>query len=366
MSTVPQSLASLSYPTPDWPGETDYAPWPSPYRAYTDECTETEPRLPRRIIMELAPVVTDWYLDDDQTFAKRYGVLAALFQQRATTNDLCAEYLDVLRSQLNKPPAKKSALLDAANQHDIANIHRAVWLRLFRAIACIMNINLHGDWGDPPAGGASQGYEGYAAGGRTFHTNPNAYGSYAVSTLDIAPPDLGIGEASEKAIADRVHGDPLPSDRVRAIARALGRGLVDPDNGDEYLRVVKSFYRDRLNHTRFRDDPGGTPGDPDRSYTGVIVDILKRTSANTPPPETLSDDDVANLHRGAWLFLAHRFCYLVGKKAFGPFEEVHKPTRSVSLPIPVGDDVDFRVLEVPNPFGEFTVNLKNIDPDDDP
>jgi hypothetical protein len=340
----------------------DDAPWPSPYRAYSDLCTAPEPRLPRRTVMELAKIVAKWFLEDNQEFARRYGTLAALFQSDpTTTNNLFDEYRSVLRARLTAPGKgdARSTLLDVVNEHDLANLHHAVWLRLYRALTCLTNINLHGDWGDPPAGGSSQGrYD--PSGGRGFHTTPNYYGSFAVGTLDILPTDLGIEEAANGATEDKIEGDPRTPEQIKPIARALGRGLTDPVNGDTYLGVVKSFYRDRKNHT-------SVPSDRARSYADVIKRILDKGESGVHLPEPLTDDDFANIHRGTWLFLAHRFYFLVGKKAFGPLYDVNEPSTWVNLVIGQGTpDERVRVFEVPNRWGAFGVNLRDIDPDDDP
>ncbi len=346
-------------PIISWPDDLDDAPWPSPYRAFSDECLASEPRLPRRIIMQLAPLVTSWILEDDQSFARQYGFVAALFQNQVTTRDLSQDYREILRARLRKPRVgdANSTLLDNTNEHDIANVHRAVWLIVYRALTCLIDIDLHGDWGDPPAGGTSQGREGYEyPPHKSFHTTPNGYGSFAISTLDIPPADLGIGEASSVATNAPAPGAPLPLGDVKKIARALGRGLTDPDNGDKYLYVVKSFYRDRLNHT-------SVPGDIARSYADVIKSILDQSKSGVAMPPALYDDDFANIHRGAWLFLAHRFYFLVGKPAFGELMDVSVPTSSVALPLQKDGNPDPRVFEVPNLHGMFTANLRDIDPD---
>jgi hypothetical protein len=343
-----------------WPDPLDDAPWPSPYRAFSDPCTEVEPRLPRRTVMDFAKVITTWFLADDQSLAQDYGTFAELFQSEATTSNLYGEYRDVLRARLREPKKgdAKSILLDVVNEHDMANLHRATWLRLYRALSCMININLHGDWGDPPAGGTSQGREGYdASGERSFHTTPNGYGSFAISTLDFPPPDLGIGEAAAGATEDPIEGDQVPPERIKPIARALGRALTDPTNGDGYLRVVKSFYRDRMNHT-------SAPGDRTLSYADVIGKILKNAKSVVELPQPLSDDAFADIHRGTWLFLAHRFYFLVGKKAFGEFVDVHERTRWVKLVVQK-DLPEEHIFEVPNRRGAFIVNLRDIDPDED-
>jgi hypothetical protein len=348
---------AAAVPTTDmrilWPDPLDDAPWPSPYRAFSDTCTESEPRLPRRTIMALAPLVTQWFLEDDQSFARQYGVLASLFQNHETASDLCEAYRDVLRARLkaSRRGDAKSTLLDAVNQHDVANIHRAVWLMIYRAMTCLLDMNPHGDWGDPPAGGTSQGQEGYEE-TRSFHTNPNAYGSFAISTLDFTPPDLGLGEKSPAATDQPIPGSSLSNDQVKATARALGRGLVGPSNGDNYLYVVKSYYRDRKNHT-------SVPGDVARSYSDVIAAILQQGSEGATTVQTLTDQNFANVHRGAWLFLAHRFYFVVGKKAFGDLDDVN-------LTMYKDGRVDVRAFEVPNRYPDFTAKLADIDPDDDP
>lgn len=340
-----------------WPDPLDDAQWPSPYRAFTDNCQESLPRLPRRTVMSVAPLVAGWFLSDSQRFGREYYALASLFQNGDKQINEFEPYRELLRRQLRAPRAgnDRSKLFDAVNEHDLANIHRAVWLLLYRGLTCLIDINPHGDWGDPPAGGTSQGFEGYVR-NRSFHTNPNAYGSFAISTLDIPPPDLGIGEASPAASDQPIDGDPLPSARVREIARALARGIVTPKDaegfyGDDYLGVVKSFYRDRKNHT-------SVPADPQRSYLHVINDILQNTST-VAPAQRLTDADFANVHRGAWLFLAHRFYFLVGKKAFGDLDDPN-------LVLQKETGLDRRVFEVPNAHGAFTVDLGGIDPDDDP
>ncbi|HYW54012.1 MAG TPA: hypothetical protein VE826_08580 [Dongiaceae bacterium] len=349
----PAAVVPKTDPPVSWPDPLGDAPWPSPYRAFSDTCTEPEPRLPRRTIMALAPLVTQWFLEDDQSFARHYGVLASLFQNHDTKIDLCEAYRDVLRTRLKAPRRgnAKSTLLDAVNQHDLANIHRAVWLMIYRAMTCLLDINPHGDWGDPPAGGTSQGQERYQE-TKSFHTNPNGYGSFAISTLDFAPPDLGLGEKSPAATDQPIPGSSLSNDQIKATARALGRGLVDPWNGDNYLYVVKSYYRDRNNHT-------SVPGDAARSYSDVIAAILQQGSAGAPPAQTLTDQDFANVHRGAWLFLAHRFYFVVGKKAFGDLDDAN-------LTMDKDGRTDVRAFEVPNPYKNFTVKLAHIDPDDDP
>jgi hypothetical protein len=369
--------ASNPSPEPDpksderiiWPDPLDDAPWPSPYRAFTDTCQETEPRLPRRTILELARLVTKWFLEDDQSFAREFYALASLFQA-GSRDDLINQYRTVLRGRLMRPPKgdDTSTLLDVVNQHDVANIHRAVWLQLYRALTCLIDINIHGDWGDPPAGGTSQGkYDGQ---GRSFHTNPNYYGSFAISTLDVPPPDLGVGEVARYAEDQEIPGDTLPPARIKEVARALGRGMVEPRNkddysygfyGDDYLYVVKSFYRDRMNHTSVRQDPDPSKPNAD-GYTEVIRAILQQTKSDVTLTENLTDNDFANIHRGTWLFLAHRFYYLVGKEAFGKLSDVDAPTSSVKLPVQKGQTV-YYVFEVPNLHGEFKMNLSDIDPE---
>jgi hypothetical protein len=368
-------LAPAPPPKPDeritWPDPLDDAPWPSPYRAFSDTCTEPEPRLPRRTIIELARLVTRWFLENNQSFAREFGVLASLFQS-GSRDDLVKQYQTVLSTRLQDPKRggdDKSQLLGVVNQHDIANVHRAVWLLLYRALLCLIDINIHGDWGDPPAGGTSQG--NYDDDGRSFHTNPNYYGSFAISTLDVPPPDLGIGEAARYATDEPIEGDRLPKERIRQIARALGRGMVEPKDkdhytrgfyGDDYLYVVKSFYRDRLNHTSVQQDPDPSKPNAD-GYTEVIRAILNATGSDVTLPERLTDDDFADIHRGTWLFLAHRFYYLVGKDAFGPLADVDTPTRSVRMPVYKLGQTIYYVFEVPNLYGTFGVNLADIDPE---
>src|ERR1700760_4904071 len=82
-----------------WPDPLDDAPWPSPYRAFSDECTEPEPRLPRRTVVRVARLVTRWFLEDDQTFARQFYALASLFQAGSRA-DLVNDYRAVLRGRL--------------------------------------------------------------------------------------------------------------------------------------------------------------------------------------------------------------------------------------------------------------------------
>jgi hypothetical protein len=320
--------------------------------------------------MRVARLVTRWFLEEDQTFARQFYALASLFQAGSRA-DLVNGYRAVLRGRLKMSPRGNAdaSVLDVINQHDVANIHRAVWLQLYRALTCLIDINIHGDWGDPPAGETSQGIEGYDD--RSFHTNPNAYGSFAISSLDIPPPDLGIGEAARYATGEAINGDPLPNARIRAIARALGRSIVEPKDeddysagfyGDDYLYVVKSYYRDRLNHTSVRQDPDPSKRKAD-GYTEAIRRILQSTKSAVTLTENLTDDDFANIHRGGWLFVAHRFSYLVGKEPFGPLADVPPGTRSVRLPVQKDGQTVYYVFEVPNPRGAFKINLSDIDPE---
>jgi hypothetical protein len=338
------------------------APWPSPYRADTDPCPAPEPRLSRATILSLAPAITACFLADDLSFARRYRDLVRLFLDGETTTDLTIEFLPLLRSQLPSN-SEEHRLMQVANEHDFANIHRAVWLTLYRSIVCVLNFNIHEDWGDPPGDSTSQGRYDYVpatlrvASSTTprnmvhFHTTPNGYGSYAISTSDIPAPDLGIGESRLQEI-EPIEGDALPPEQIRPIARDFGRKLVDPAAGDAYLGIVKSYYRD-----------------PCFSYTDLYAARIQAPSpARSDSPKTgadaqpvLGDNDVANVHRGVWLFLAHRFSYLVGRNPFRGYADVGGATRHVDLPTEGGP----RRFQVPNRYGEFNVNLEHIDPSDD-
>jgi hypothetical protein len=341
-----------------------FAPWPTPYRADTDACLASEPRLQRQLIMQIAPTVASWFLDDDQTFGQGYRELARLYRS-AQNRNLIDQYLALLTDRAGKQLASDWRLY-VANEHDFANLHRAVWLLMLQALSRVLDFNLHGDWGDPPAGGTSQGRYDDAS-GRTyfdktyrvypenFHTTPNAYGSYAISTLDLPAPDLGVGEESGSPTPNPGSGTPLSTDQIKLISRALGRGIVNRQSdknradGDDYLRIVKDYYRDGINHTQ--------------RYVAVIQQILSDSQSSVTLPAALSDDDVANVHRGAWLFLAHRFSYVVGKNPFGSYGDVDQATCCVDLPgEPPG--VGPRRFEFPNQDGEFYVNLAQIDPED--
>jgi hypothetical protein len=354
-------------------GQND-APWPTPYRSDTDSCADSEPRLSRGRVLALAPIVAGWFLDDDQTFGQSYRNVVRVYRDAAEYEpNLAAQYLSVLSAGASNASLNHPFVV--ANEHDVANLHRAVWLLMLEALARLLNYNVHGDWGDPPAGGTSQGryddppslleearFEAYNV-DFNFHTIPNGYGSYAISTQDLPTPDLGIGEApfpKKSGGLHRMDELPLTPDEIRDIARRLGRALLDRATLDDvgqhpYHRVVKRFYYDRGPHTH--------------EYAIVIGDLLYPSDPAQPENKKhaallagrITDDDFADIHRGAWLFLAHRFSYLVGKNPFGSFGYVRYPTNSVDLPA----EGCRRVFEVPNRDGQFKVNLDDIDPGDD-
>lgn len=333
-----------------WPSNAGNAPWPTPYRAATDLSTNSEPRLQRGAILALAPMVTGWFLADDQSFGRSYCDIVRLFRDGDTT-DHSGEFLDLLRKQFSATNWLSDNPLTVANEHDFANLHRSVWLRVYQAIVRVLNFNIHGDWGDPPGGMSSQGRYDEPPPDTllSFHTTPNGVGSFAVSTQDVPAPDLGIGEPSgnrDKATPDI----PLDVPSVRTIAHKLGQALVDPANGGRYHGIVKNYYRDRGHHTP--------------EYAKLIGQIVGDGDTKLDSLAKIGDNDFANIHRGVWLFLAHRFSFVVGENPFGTYGEVDptKTTRFVLLPTILKKTVTF---EVPNDSGGFNVNLSDIDPDAD-
>lgn len=358
-----------------WIGYND-APWPTPYRADGDGCTASEPRLRRATVLTLAPKIVDWFLADEKLFGRSYGDIVRVYKDAgyAYEPDLSPQYLALLRRQ--EPDTMRNDF-SIANEHDVANLHRAVWLLILHALARLLNYNLHGDWGDPPGGATSQGRyddpppkhdltEG-------FHTIPNAYGSYAISTQDIPAPDLGIGEAPypPQVTPPIVVQNPLTWDQIKDYARRLARNLAYRRNLDDYgqhpyHRIVKRFYLDRADHTaeyavaignvvypQNRDDPND-PNNP--TNLTLAADLAAR----------IGPEDVANIHRGAWLFLAHRFSFVVGKNPFGDYGYVDPQVGAPRVDLPGAEGSD-RVFEVPNGVNvNFKLNLDDIDPDDDP
>lgn len=351
----------------------NWAPWPRPYPAETDSCIARKPRLSRHTILELAPTLVRWFLDDDQRFGLWYRQLVDIFRDRnLAPQDLHRNYLCLIDERFGRDDPRRS-YAKVANEHDLANLHRATWLLMYHGICRLLNYNLHGDWGDPPGGATSQGLyddkgrsrhakvpalQGYFV---TFHTNPNYYGSYAIGSADIPPPDLGVGDApspspsgSDGVAAGSAVEDDSRSQYidVRKIGKALGRCIVDQRALDvfgqhPYHRVVKRYYFDHLDHTE--------------EYAKAIGDLLY---PNDPESSALTAcrigaDEVAEIHRCAWLFLTHRFSFLVGRNPFGDDANVSGPQHAV----PLNTELGLRTFEVPNARGVFTLNLDDVDPE---
>jgi len=339
-----------------------YAAWPTPYRADSDACTAPEPRWRRGKILKVAPYVVNWLLNDDQKFAISYSDLVRVYHDASDeydAADLSPRYIRLLSKQEVLIPND----FEVANEHDMANLHRAVWLLMIHALARLQNYNVHGDWGDPPGGGTSQGrYDDPPPPSDllTFHTTPNSYGSYAIGTSDIPAPDLGIGEApyppkAHQGAVPAPSAGSLSREAIVKIARLLGRRLADRATLDAvgqspYHRIVKRYYLDRANHTS--------------EYAAVIGDLVIPGDAKAAAElaAAIGDDEFAEIHRGAWLFLAHRFSYHVGKNPFGDYGDVPQGERRRSVDLPKAVDCP-RVFEIPNADGEFTLNLVDVDPE---
>jgi hypothetical protein len=352
----------------------NWAPWPSPYRAETDSCTAPEPRLSRHTIVELAPTMVQWFLDDDQRFGLWYQQLVLEFKRSSVDPqppNLYKPYLCLIKHRFDRNDPRRS-YIDVANEHDLANLHRAVWLLMFHGISRLLNYNLHGDWADPPGDATTQGrYDGkgssYQARGVvpgymvSFHTNPNYYGSYAIGSADIPAPDLGVESAPQPAEPrEPAHtaGDEAATPRVtshyidvRKIGRALGRLMVDrgtleTSGQHPYHRVVKRYYFDHGDHTD--------------QYAEAICGLLhphddERAAAMA---DDIGEDEVAEIHRCAWLFLTHRFSFVVGANPFGlEYGKVPGAQHCVPLDTELGP----RVFEVPNAGGVFALNLDDVD-----
>jgi hypothetical protein len=353
-----------SWPGTAWPSASSNAPWPSPYRADTDPSANAEPRLQRSTILALAPQIVAAFLNDDQSFGQQYGDLVAQYRAGAKA-DKSQDFLQLLGDALDTDALK------GANEHDFANLHRSAWLLMLHGLTRVLNFNLHRDWGDPAGGAGSQGRYDDADGSQGgfyllhFHTTPNSTGSYAIGTSDLPPPDVGIGEGTSSTQTRNVPPDSLTLEQIKALARGAGRKIVTPAPAavkrsagarsiakNTYHEIVKSYYRDRNNHTlEYANEIGSMVPTRDEQLRSAIAGM--------------GDNDVANVHRGVWLFLAHRFSYVVGENPFGGYADVdpRNPQHEVPLPGAVGGD---RTFEIPNNVGAFYVNRVDIDPDPDP
>jgi hypothetical protein len=342
------------------------APWPTSYRAETDACTALEPRLERQRILNIAPFIAGWFLDDSIEFARSYGDIVDQYHAHPTQN-FAARYLELIGNtfaRVLKGDARAGIVSYVANEHDFANMHRSVWLLMTHALARLLNFNLHGDWGDPPGGATSQGrYEDRGSRhSENFHTTPNAYGSYAIGSQDLPPPDLGIGEAIVKRVPIYRREEVGDAERagtahdVRDIARKLARALADRSTIDEfgqhpYHRVVKKYYFDQ-------DD------DYRAEYADVIGRLLYPSDPNGAAAlaHWIDADKFAEIHRGAWLVLAHRLRYLVGDNPFGDYAPVDPAQKGHRVELPHAEG-GRRFFDIPNAVGKFTLNLDDIDPD---
>lgn len=342
-------------------GMVNCAPWPTSYRAETDACIALEPRLERQRILNVATFLLEAFLDNSATFALAYDAIVKKHHKDSTKNYLC-EYLTVISGRFSDKDARQAIMLYVANEHDFANVHRSVWLLMTHALARLLNFNLHGDWGDPPGDATSQGkYEDRLAGQPTkgFHTTPNLYGSYAISSQDLQPPDLGVGEANveDDSIDSRGQVDDAARARTaldlpdigRKIARILARrSTLDQFGQHPYHRVVKRYYFDHDDHAE--------------QYADVIGTLIYPADAEAAAElaACIGPDEFADIHRAAWLFLAHRFGCLVGIEPFGPLAAVNGKVCRIELPKAKGGP---RVFEVPNRYGEFSLNLGDVDPE---
>lgn len=320
------------------------APWPTPYRPATDPSTNSEPRLERAVVLALAPQIKDLFLQESQDFGESYCALSSGWRKNHA-QEASHKFIALFRKHLKPDP--NVATLAVANEHDFANLHRSVWLLLLHAITRVLNFNIHTTWGDPDGGATTQGR--YDDDWRVlstdslfhFHTTPNATGSFAVSTQDFPAPDLGIGEANAtELVRDYPKRDTLGTDEIRRISHDVARAVAGGGIGPAYHEIVKKYYRDRGDHTS--------------AYA------LQINQCRSGRQGKLTPNDVANVHRGTWLFLAHRFAYLAGENPFGTYGDVSEPTNCVSLPM-IKDVQGPRTFEVPNSAGEFCVNLRDID-----
>ncbi len=347
----------------------NWAPWPTPYRAETDGCDASEPRLSRHTILSLAPIVAAWFLADNQTFGLKYRAIVKKFRDAPNPKpNLICEYLPLIQSHFHAMDPRRGYFY-AANEHDFANLHRAVWLLMLHALARLLNFNLHGDWGDPAGDTTTQGRYEDQLGTRSldnfvsFHTTPNAYGSYAISSSDLTPPDLGVGDAQSPAASVRTNGFAADTRVGRddsrkkeiAIGKALGRILVDRSTMDSvgqhpYHRVVKRYYFDHRDKTE--------------EYARVLGDLLQPVDAELAAyARCIDENSFAEIHRCAWLFLTHRFSFVAGFNPFDVSNTANLPSGGRAHAIHITTEVGNRIFEVPNPEGYFTLNGDKVDPE---
>jgi hypothetical protein len=86
------------------------------------------------------------------------------------------------------------------NQHDVANIHRAAWLKIVRSLARLVALNPFqsskntNQWADPPPQGTARAVDLPTTYGPFFFKIPNPTGYYAISNTDFdAFEEMAVG-----------------------------------------------------------------------------------------------------------------------------------------------------------------------------
>jgi hypothetical protein len=123
-------------------------------------------------------------------FATYYLAAIKLYHRMPEDYDFTAAYKVLIVRALQGGTGVPD--LSRFNEHDFANIHRAAWLAVTRALCRLVGFSpfydAHADpptqWGDPPDGGVRRGAMLTTKRGMFFIETPNTSGFYAIHNRD--------------------------------------------------------------------------------------------------------------------------------------------------------------------------------------
>lgn len=167
--------------------------WPSNY----DPSTRTAPTLTPAQCMVLGSELALKLTLDKKVAADYLAVVKKHY--RNPSDDLLSRYAALISSL--------GLSVDTAtiNHHDFANIHRAAWLRIVRALARLVALNPFqsnmndNEWANPPQLGTERQVDLPTAHGSFFFKIPNASGYYALSSTAFDDyEEIAVGELAKE------------------------------------------------------------------------------------------------------------------------------------------------------------------------
>ncbi|MDQ6941866.1 MAG: hypothetical protein M3169_05030 [Candidatus Eremiobacteraeota bacterium] len=162
--------------------------WPDPYLPVPDPTMSAPAPTWSKDQVIAAGLTLARLFVADRVFADKYHEIVRWYYAHKTDpilSECTARYAEAIFTALRLPPQT------TFNEHDFANLHRAMWLFLLESFVCLVDKNPHGDWGDPkPPAVVSRGENEMDAAGRPkcFHNIPNQRGYFALTSGDMPNP----------------------------------------------------------------------------------------------------------------------------------------------------------------------------------